>query len=90
MAEEFINYERAFDLVRQKAAGGKNRQEFIEGQRFIESREAMDLMPPVGARTIQGLDDDIFDGDTALSDMKGKLDVLREQRDARLTKRNDK
>lgn len=80
LPDELINYERAFDLVREKAFRGKA---YAEGQKFVDSRDAMELLPPVGGRSLQSLGPDVFDGDNALNEAKANMGSLREEREAR-------
>ncbi len=81
---------RVGKMVRDKMTKGEFREDFAEGQDMLEAMNAVGRLPSVGARTIKGLGDEVFDGLSGVLAKDIDLDGLREQREAKLIERKKK
>jgi hypothetical protein len=79
-----VDMERAASLVRKQMVGD---EDFVDGQSVIEARRGLGRALTVNGRPVRGMDEDFFDGETALADTKARLESMKEKREASLQKR---
>ena len=82
-----IDLDRVMKLTREKMAGSEYAEDVEAGANMMSAMEQVGRLPSVGARTIKGLDDNVFDGMSGVVAKGMDLDGMREARDSKLIKR---
>ena len=90
MSDDLIDIRHVSEIVRKKFGMDDNAEDYEDGQRMLAARERVGMLPTPGARTIKSLSPDVFDGNTALSEAKSNMEILRERRLGRLSKGDEK
>ena len=83
--EPQINLKRVARLAREAMQQDEElAEDFREGRDMLEALSRIKRLPVLGVREIRGLNENEFDGQTALTDAKAGMEAARMRRERRL------